>query len=123
MANGVPDITLAHELGHACGWPDLYIQYKDQPSISGLTSATRLPDDWNNGPGPAEYYDRYQTQALLLTHLLMYGYPQGGRDIPSGSVYGVYSFSTQASSPIQGVLTTGLGPCGLDSLNRNPIHQ
>lgn len=123
IANNASDITLAHELGHACGWPDIYIQYGSESAITGPTSSALLPGDWNNGPGPAEYYDRYQTQAQLLTRLLMHGYPQGGRDIPSGSVYGVYRFSLQASSPIQGVLTTGLGPCGLDSLNRTPTHQ
>lgn len=50
------------------------------------------------------------------------GVPKG-LDIPSGHVYGVYSFSANASGPVQGVLTNGLAPCGLDTLDRTPQHQ
>jgi len=123
IAAVAPNVTLAHELGHACGWPDMYIAYGNQAAITGSPTSSRLPCDWNNGPGPSEYYDRYLTQSLLLTRLLMYNSMAEGADIPSGSVYGVYRFSLLASSPTPGVLATGLGPCGLNSLNRNPTHE
>ena len=127
VANSAPDHVLAHELGHACGWPDLYILHGNQPAITGFTSEARLPGDWNNGPGQTEYYGHSQTQALLLPRLLMYGLDiQGvpkGYDISSGSVYGIYTFSTEASSPTPGVTDTGLAPCGLDSINRTPQHE
>jgi len=72
----------------------------------------RFPMNWNNGPGPEEYYERGLQQSVLVKRLLMYGYTGGGSDLTAGPVYGVkrnYSINNH--------------PVGVGSLNRNPMHQ
>lgn len=49
IATNTPDAVVAHELGHAFGWNDIY-----SAGVNGTVSQTRLPQDWNNGPGPEE---------------------------------------------------------------------
>jgi hypothetical protein len=68
--------------------------------------------DWNNGPGPQEYYPRGLQQATLIVRLLMYGTTAGGKDIPTGSVYGLNKEKVLAN-----IVT------GVQSMNRTPSHD
>ena len=82
IASNTADCVVAHELGHACGWDDIHGK-----GVSGPVSQARLPHDWNNGPGPEEYYERELQQEGLVYRLLMSSSTLG-MDIPSGRVYG-----------------------------------
>jgi len=82
--------TLAHEIGHACGWGDIYFNDGDDV-ISDLYEGVRqtwMPKDWNNGTG-CRFYDQMLSQYQAIGRVLMYG--KGSElkcDIPLGSVYG-----------------------------------
>jgi hypothetical protein len=82
IASNTADSVVAHELGHAFGWDDIHGK-----GVSGPVSQARLPHDWNNGPGPEEYYERGLQQEGLIYRLLMSSSTLGV-DIPSGRVYG-----------------------------------
>ena len=45
--------TLAHEIGHACGWGDIYHGPRNAISIELMQSVRQswMPHDWNNGTG------------------------------------------------------------------------
>jgi hypothetical protein len=83
--------TLAHEIGHACGWCDIYT-YRDEFSASELLSAPRqewLPHDWNNGTGE-RFYPSMMSQEDIIFRLLMYGHGSETKsDIPLGFVHGL----------------------------------
>jgi hypothetical protein len=81
--------TLAHEIGHECGWGDIYTSAPGQPQMTMPLSQSHLsPADWNNGPGPQEYYPRGLPLAAVIKRCLMFGYTSGGHDLPMGSVKG-----------------------------------
>lgn len=114
--------TLAHEIGHACGLADIYIQ-KNGVSLAetNLAKSAWAPQDWNNGPGNM-YYEPGTKQTLLIKRMLMYGvdgtdYGYSTFDIPLGKIYGVYRSSGTNC-------TTGLVKVGLDNsgypMNRTP---
>ena len=104
---------LAHEIGHECGWSDIYTSAPGQPQMTTLLSPDHLsPADWNNGPGPQEYYLRGLPLATVIRRCLMFGYTIGGNDIPAG--------------PVRGYDKTGvLGPVpvGAQGMNREPKHN
>jgi hypothetical protein len=80
--------TLAHEVGHACGMPDIYVTNSVAgTSVTGAMTPDGLPDDWgkygDGGESGATFED-------VLPRLLMYGYATGGKgDVPSGSCMGL----------------------------------
>jgi hypothetical protein len=81
--------TMAHEIGHACGWNDIYIKRrKFEPSeLSQGLRREWMPDDWNNGSG-CRFYDPMLSQKDVIQRILMHG--EGGNikvDIPSGEVH------------------------------------
>jgi hypothetical protein len=80
--------------------------------VIGPVSIGRLPLDWNNGPGPEEYYLHGLQQATLIKRLLMYGTTAGGNDIPVGSVYGL-----NKEKVLTNIAT------GVQSMNRTPTHN
>ena len=82
--------TLAHEIGHACQWGDIYCKSGDDivAELYGGVKQNWMPADWNNGTG-CRFYDPMLTQYQAIMKLLMYG--KGGNvkcDIPLGAVYG-----------------------------------
>ncbi|MFA7054805.1 MAG: hypothetical protein WC328_17450 [Kiritimatiellia bacterium] len=105
---------VAHEIGHQCGWGDIYVSLPEISSeqVTGPVSNGRLPLDWNNGPGPEEYYPRGLQQASLASRLLMYGTISGGNDIPVGNVYGLNK---------EGVLD--FIQTGVTGMDRTPSHN
>ena len=106
--------TLAHELGHACGLLDVYVNQKDGDRIVSIpdepVTQEWLPGDWcaeapNGGYGQL-------TQHPLLRRVLMYGVEnENAVDIPNGSVYG-YDRNVQ----------TGLVAVGITNMTREPHH-
>ncbi len=112
IINTVSSYVFAHEIGHQCGWKDLYVSRTNVPPVSGPVSYDRLPLDWNNGPGPQEYYLRGLPHATLVRRLLMFGAAAGGTDIPAGTVYGLDKQDT-----------VGLVTVGVQSMDRTPAHN
>jgi len=113
LVNGsVTSHILAHEIGHRCDWRDIYVSRPNASPVIGPVSIGRLPLDWNNGPGPEEYYLHGLQQATLIKRLLMYGTTAGGNDIPVGSVYGL-----NKEKVLTNIAT------GVQSMNRTPTHN
>jgi hypothetical protein len=106
--------VLAHEIGHQCGWQDIYISRPalTDATITGSVSKSRLPFDWNNGPGPQEYYPRGLQHSALITRLLMFGAAAGGTDIPAGPIHGLDKHGV--AGPVQ---------TGVMGMNRTPSHE
>ena len=83
--------TIAHELGHACGLDDIYIQKtftnaaneEVTVAVDGPASSERMPLDWGR-------YENGVQQSDLIEKLLMYGDVSGTEcDLTAGDVYGV----------------------------------
>jgi len=108
IAKDKADAVVAHELGHAFGWDDIY-----SAGVNGTVSQTRLPQDWNNGPGPEEYYPHGMEQTAIIGVLLMSGV-YGGVDIPSGPIYG-------RSGDDGSLKPTKVGES--DMITRHPVSQ
>lgn len=81
--------TVAHEIGHACGLPDIYPQSRDgKLVVSGQPTHERMPDDWG-------WYPPTVTQADIVRRLLMYGNRSDSKaDISYGDIYGVHYTSS-----------------------------
>ena len=92
LSSNATAVTLAHEIGHAFGCPDIYPNRKVgnmfiQAQIRPY--AALLPQDWNNGDG-GRYYSVNTTCEDLICRLLMYGIHSGNRrDLSFGSIHGV----------------------------------
>ena len=89
-------LTLAHELGHELGRPDIY-DFKGGVDVLGeVFWYNHAPDDWSNGcaTGGSGYYRRGVMCHEIILRALMYGYSDEasskGRDMTLGDVYGVY---------------------------------
>lgn len=63
-----PDATprdVSHEVGHACGWKDIYESHVGTAlSVEGRPRQEWMPDDWS------PYYPRTMTQAEIIQRLL-----------------------------------------------------
>jgi len=68
--------------------------------------------DWNNGPGPQEYYPRGLPLSTVIERCLMFGYTSGGHDLPMGSVKGYDRDGI--FRPIS---------VGVQGMSRNPVHD
>jgi len=81
--------TLAHEIGHECGLSDIYTSVLGLYPLTMPLSRDHLsPADWNNGPGPQEYYPRGLPLSTVIERCLMFGYTSGGYDLPMDRVKG-----------------------------------
>jgi len=115
--DSAPLKAFAHELGHACGWPDIYVDLPVSPTLpAGANLPTDkvkvawLPDDWNNG-SDAKYYDN-NSQRTIVERLLMHGHGGGSDDsiaIPRGEVHGLSSSGAAVNLSV-----------GLATMNRDP---
>jgi len=105
--------TLAHEIGHQCGLSDIYTSVLGMPPLTMPLSPDHLtPADWNNGPGPQEYYPRGLPLSTVIERCLMFGYTSGGYDLPMGRVKG-YNVSG-IFRPVS---------VGVRGMNRTPAHD
>lgn len=113
--------TLAHELGHACGLPDIYLSHSGfSGSVDGPPTQERLPDDWG-------MYPPQTTQADIVRRLLMYGSRSNTKIAFSrGDIYGVF-YTREADPSTQQtnrVWHLGLAPVGVwRHLNPNPFSR
>ncbi|MBQ6103834.1 MAG: hypothetical protein IJL06_09205, partial [Kiritimatiellae bacterium] len=82
--------SLAHELGHAQGLPDLYVSQSGMPSLSGSPSYARLPGDFGTTSNEG-YYPDDGTQAEIVQRMLMYGLcSPTARDITTGDPHAIW---------------------------------
>ena len=81
--------TLSHEIGHACGLPDIYDFHRDTAlSITGVPTKDRMPNDWG-------WYPINVTHKMVVGKLLMYGYSSTQKvDLTYGDVYGLHYTSS-----------------------------
>lgn len=92
MKNKGSYLALAHEIGHACGWSDIYYQRDgiaelDEENLA-IVIKDWLSDDWNHGEDVGFYHVRSQRD--IVRRLLMLGVDVGTHaDIPCGCVLGV----------------------------------
>lgn len=110
--------TIAHEIGHACGLPDIYDEDTETSlKVEGMPSKERMPDDWG-------WYPPSMKQADLVRRLLMYGvYSDTKADISYGDVYGLYytNFWNQTTRKWERVWQLNNVPVGFGLHgNRNP---
>jgi len=91
VKNSANASTVAHEIGHACGWCDIHCD-RDGADVWVLRRGVRrtwLDGDWSGGTGHG-FYDSMLLQSDLIKRLLMYGHGIGTKsDIPHGSIYGL----------------------------------
>ena len=86
---GQDGLTLAHEIAHACGLPDIYASHPQSGHFaSGTVSPERLPGDWGcYGSGTTGLGLECSN---LVSRLLMHGHKTAGQgDIPTGACHGV----------------------------------
>ena len=110
--------TIAHEIGHACGLPDIYNEDRETSlKVLGMPSKERMPDDWG-------WYPPSMKQADLVRRLLMYGvYSDTKADITYGDIYGLYytNFWNQTTRKWERVWQLNNVPIGFGRHgNRNP---
>ena len=88
-ASAEPNV-LAHELGHAQGLPDLYVERDGMPSLSGSPSYERLPGDFGTVSGEG-YYPDGDTQADIVQRMLMCGTGSAtAHDITTGDPHAIW---------------------------------
>ena len=120
-----PDATprdVSHEVGHACGWKDIYESHSGTAlSVDGRPRKEWLPDDWS------PYYPRTITQAGIIQRLLMYGRSGDGHiDIPAGEVQGLWytNVFNQATHSWTRDWRISLAPVSAwHGMNRNPQSE
>jgi len=111
--------TVAHEIGHACGLVDIYADHPATPLVvTGAISEARVPKDWGGG-----FYPANLTHADLIPRLLMYGHSSETKaDIPLGNVYGLW-YTVKNDTVVWHLDERNLAPVGLESMNRQPLHE
>ena len=114
--------TLAHEVLHQCGLVDVYGSFSTETPlvVSGSPTRDRLPYDWGDG-----WYPNNLTQADIIERLAMNGLTDsgaGGRDLPSGPVYGLgFAFDSQSGTNTWFLGLRGVGQNSISS--QTPAHQ
>ena len=88
--------------------------------VSGSPTRDRLPYDWGDG-----WYPNNLTQADIIERLAMNGLTDsgaGGRDLPSGPVYGLgFAFDSQSGTNTWFLGLRGVGQNSISS--QTPAHQ
>jgi hypothetical protein len=97
--------AVVHELGHALGLDDAFIEYnsevasgRDLPVIASVFSDRE--NDWGEEPGRG-FYESSNSVAQIIVSLLMYGYNDStGFDLPSGRVNAISEFDGEVMVPV-----------------------
>jgi hypothetical protein len=125
----VTSLIVAHEIGHSCGLPDIYVNdniYEHThsnplESVSGGIRHAWMPDDWGSTSFLVNYYHPAVDQPMLTRTLLMYGFTSEFKgDIPCGNVYGIWYIDP----PDGDSAVKSLAPVSFDQFaTRNPVHR
>lgn len=113
---------VAHEIGHACGFDDIYVT-ADGTNLyvdCVVSTDTVSPGDWGR-------YSRNISQRDLIYRLLMYGYDgKDGVDIPFGNVFGITydKYLDAATHTTNTIWRLGWVKVGTSNqINRSPCSQ
>lgn len=107
--------TVAHELGHAFGWPDIYV---DRPgtfrTVQGAPTESRMPQDHG-------FFPDGTLQSDIVRRLLMYGVGSETKGrIPRGAVDGIWIPPAESPGGSRHI-RFGLVPVGMfDAVNHRP---
>ena len=120
-----PDATprdVSHEIGHACGWKDIYESHVGTSlAVEGHARKVWLPDDWS------PYYPRGIAQVAIIHRLLMYGRSGDTHiDIPGGNIHGLWytNVFNQATHAWTRDWRVSLAPVSAwHGMNRNPQSE
>lgn len=107
--------TLSHEIGHACGLPDIYVGHRGTSyRVQGQPSKNRMPDDWG-------WYPPSDSHEQLVKRLLMYGvFSTSKADLSYGDIYGLhYTESGGIKTWFLDQAPIGFGLHG----NRHPVSE
>ena len=124
----------AHEIGHAFGMSDIYVESTDATvppaalQASDWAAYSCMSNDWNGGCHGhnrcgARYYAPQTSMERILSRMLMKGTNSAGSgqvDITSGDVYGVY-YTYDANH--RKIWHKGAAPVAAPWIYRNPAHQ
>jgi hypothetical protein len=110
--------TVAHEIGHACGLPDIYNYYTGTSlAVYGSPSKDRMVDDWG-------WYPSSVSHSNSVERLLMYGIKSNVKaDISYGDVFGLHytNFWNRTTRKWERVWKLDNAPIGFGLHgNRNP---
>ena len=117
--------VIAHELGHACGLADIYVDgtLGTRTFNFPADAAPReewLPEDWGSSSSEFSYYNHMVTQFQLVKRLLMHGFIDAinpeNVDIPSGPVQGMNRDNVQEN------VRVGIRGPGDFTIDRTPEH-
>jgi len=110
IAENAKPNTLAHEIGHACGLDDIFL---DDVGYELVSEALLGSANWSGGTGTG-YYPSGLLHRNLIQRLLMYGYQDGTEaDIPLADL----------NEPRMTIGTARYRiPVGLEIMNRTPWH-
>jgi pimeloyl-ACP methyl ester carboxylesterase len=132
--------TVAHELGHACGFVDLYTSrafptwgVETEFSPTAPPRKEWIPFDWGSSSEQFSYYPHDVNHVDLIQRLLMHGVLIRGElrplntDIPFGYVFasflvGEESTGIAAPLPVRGQGSVGIKGPGDFRINRSPEH-
>ncbi len=125
----VTSLIVAHEIGHSCGLPDIYVNdniYEHThsnplESVSGGIRHAWMPDDWGSTSLLVNYYHPVVDQPMLIRALLMYGFTSEFKgDIPRGNIYGIWYIDP----PDGDSAMKSLAHVSFDQFaTRNPVHR
>ena len=107
--------TVAHEIGHAFGWPDIYV---DRPgtfrTVQGAPTESRMPQDHG-------FFPDGTLQSDIVRRLLMYGVGSETKGrIPRGAVDGIWIPPAESPGGSRHI-RFGLVPVGMfDAVNHRP---
>ena len=121
--------AVAHEIGHACGLKDVYVNSPAETSlaVTDEISRQRLGTAWGS-TGERSFYTPGLQQAELLRRLLMYGYDDNspGCAFSYGDIYGLWYETGWNATNLSWETEWKLSPAPVGFFqhgNPHPVHQ
>ena len=83
--------SLAHELGHAQGLPDIYArEVAGMPDVSGFASLERNPGDWGTSSSEGYYVSGFLQSEIVLRTLMNGLCSPVKRDLTTGEIHSIW---------------------------------
>ena len=83
--------SLAHELGHAQGLPDIYArEVAGMPDVSGFASLERNPGDWGTSSSEGYYVSGFLQSEIVLRTLMNGLCSPVKRDLTTGGIHSIW---------------------------------